>query len=155
MKQWVSKATDERAEEATRESVPIPTMIAEMQSDMAEAVVPVNENVDEEPLFDWDMDNPYMSVGVCYPSMYDLRLSVRQHTIVNEFELDTTHSDTSRFRGHCASLGCPWIIRARTQHDGSVRVLCLCIFLLHCTICMFYVAAYLSLSVCACADPNK
>jgi hypothetical protein len=23
---------------------------------------------------------------------------------------------------HCASLGCPWIFRAATNHDGSVRV---------------------------------
>jgi hypothetical protein len=28
-------------------------------------------------------------------------------------------------------------------------------FLLHCTVCMFSMAAYLSLSVCAYADPNK
>jgi hypothetical protein len=46
------KATDERAEEATRESVPIPTMTVEMQSDMASAAVSVDDNVDEEPLFD-------------------------------------------------------------------------------------------------------
>ena len=57
-----------------------------------------------------------MSVGVSYPSMDDFRLAMRQHAIAKEFELHTTHSDTSRFRGNCASLGC------RTQHDGSVRV---------------------------------
>ena len=58
-----------------------------------------------------------------FPSMDDFRLAVRQHAIVKDFELATSHSDTERFRGHCASLGCPWIIRARTQHGGSVRVL--------------------------------
>jgi len=63
-----------------------------------------------------------MSVGVCYPSMDDFRLAVRQNAIVNEFELATAHSDTQRFRGHYGSLGCPWIIRARTQHEESVRV---------------------------------
>ena len=71
------KAADERAEEATRESVPVPTMTAKMQSDMVEAAIPVDDNVDEEPLFDWDRDNPDMSIGVCYPSMYDFRLAVR------------------------------------------------------------------------------
>ena len=28
-------------------------------------------------------------------------------------------------------------------------------FLFHCTICMFSMVTYLSLSICACADPNK
>ena len=116
------KAADERVDEAARKAVPIPTMTTEMQSDMAEGVVPVDDHVGEEPVFDWDRDNPDMSVGVSYPSMDDFRLAMRQHAIVKEFELHTAHSDTSRFRGNCASLGCPWIIRARIQHDGSVKV---------------------------------
>ena len=116
------KAVDERAEEAAREAVPIPTMTAEMQKDMGESIVLVDDNVPEEPMFEWDRDNPDMSVGVCYPSMDDFRLAVRQHAIVKEFELATAHSDTQRFRGHYGSLGCPWIIRARTQHEESVRV---------------------------------
>jgi len=89
------KAADERAEEAARQAVHIPTMTAEMQSGMAEA----DDNVEEEPLFDWDRDNPDMSVGTCYPSMQDFRLAVKQHAIVNEFELATAHSDKQRFRG--------------------------------------------------------
>jgi hypothetical protein len=120
------KATDETAKEAARESVPIPTMTAEMQEDMAEASVLVDDHADFEPMFDWDRDNPDMSVGVSYPSMYDFRLAIRQHAIVKESELATAHSDKDRFRGHCVSLGCPWIIRAKTQHDGSVRVPSLC-----------------------------
>ena len=123
------KAADERAEEVARQAVPIPTMTDEMQSDMAEAAVPVDDNVQEEPIFDWDRDNPDMSVGTCYPSTEDFRLAVKQHTIVNEFELATAHFDKQRFRGNCGSLGCPWIIRARTQHDGGVRVF----FILCCT----------------------
>ncbi|CAM0152904.1 unnamed protein product [Urochloa decumbens] len=93
------KAADERADEAARESVPIPTMTAEMQSDMAEAGVPVDDNVDDEPLFDWDRDNPDMSVSVCYPSVPDFRLAVRQHAIVNEFELETPHSKNQSSSG--------------------------------------------------------
>ncbi|CAL4895118.1 unnamed protein product [Urochloa decumbens] len=72
------KAADERAEEAARESVPIPTMTAEMQEDMAEAEVPVDDHVDLEPMFDWDRDNPDMTVGVSYPCMTDFRLAVRE-----------------------------------------------------------------------------
>ncbi|XP_066374632.1 uncharacterized protein [Miscanthus floridulus] len=93
------KVVDERAEEAAREAMPIPTMTFEMQKDMGESAILVDDNVLEEPM-----------------------LAVRQHAIVKEFKLATAHSDTQRFRGHCGSLGCPWIIRARTQHDGSVRV---------------------------------
>jgi len=89
---------------------------------MVDAAVLVDDHVGEEPMFDWDRDNPDMSVGVSYPSMDDFRLAMRQHAIVKEFELHTAHSDTSKFRGNCASFGCPWIIRARTQHDRSVRV---------------------------------
>ena len=44
------KAADERAEEAAREAIPIPTITAEMQQDMSEAAVPVDDNVDEEPM---------------------------------------------------------------------------------------------------------
>ena len=92
------KAVDERAEEAAREvareAVPIPTMTAEMQNDMDESSIPVDDNVPEEPMFQWNRDNPDMSVGVCYPSMDDFRLAVRQHVIVKEFELAIAHSDT-------------------------------------------------------------
>jgi len=48
------KAADERAEEAAREAIPIPTMTAEMQQDMSEAAIPVDDNVEEEPMFEWD-----------------------------------------------------------------------------------------------------
>jgi hypothetical protein len=116
------KAADERAEEAAREAIPIPAMTTEMQADMEEAAVPVDDHDNNDPIIDWDRDNPNVSVGVSFPCMEDLRLAVRQHAIVKEFELATTHSDPERFRGQCACLGCPWIIRARTQHDGIVRV---------------------------------
>jgi len=60
-------AVDERAEKAAREAVPIPTMTAEIQSDMTDVVVPVDDHVGEEPMFDWDRDNPDMSVGGFLP----------------------------------------------------------------------------------------
>jgi hypothetical protein len=75
-----------------------------------------------EPNIDWDRENPNLSVGVSFPNIDDFRLDVRQRAIVKEFELATSPSDHDRFRGHCASLGCPWIIRGRTQHDGTARV---------------------------------
>ena len=101
---------------------------------MAEAVVLVDDIVAEEPMFDWDRGNHDMSVGTCYPNMEDFKLAVKQHVLVNEFELATVHSNKQRFRGNCHSLGCPWIIRARTQLDGSVRVFS---FVLHIYISVF------------------
>jgi len=84
-----------------------------------------------------------MSVGTCYPCMTDFRLAVKQHAIVNEFELAKVHFDKQRFRGLCASFGCPWIIRARTQHDGSVRV-----FFYFCCIHIVYSVAVMFLNSC-------
>ena len=97
-------------------------MSAEMQADMNDVAVNVDDTVDVEPMHEWDRDNPDMSVGTCYPSMAEFRLAVRQHAIVKEFEYDTEHSDKERFMANYAALGCPWILRARTQHDDSVRV---------------------------------
>ena len=88
---------------------------------MNEAVVNVDDIIEEEPIYKWDRDNLDMSVGISYPSMDEFRLAIRQHAIVKEFELGTEHSDKERFRG-CAALGCPWKIRARTQHDDNIRV---------------------------------
>ena len=48
---------------------------------MADVVVPVDDHVGEEPMFDWDRDNLDMYIGVSYPSMDDFRLAVRQHAI--------------------------------------------------------------------------
>jgi hypothetical protein len=96
------------------EEIPIPAMDSDLQRAMDEAAIPVDDKDPTEPVYDWDRDNPDMSVGTHYPCMSDLRLAVRHHAIVNKFELDTEKSDTSRFRGFCKSVGCPWKIRART-----------------------------------------
>ena len=55
----------EEEEEATRQEVPIPAMSAEMQEDINEAYVNVDDTADEEPLYEWDRDNPDVSVGIC------------------------------------------------------------------------------------------
>jgi hypothetical protein len=41
----------------------------------------------EEPILDWDRDNPDMSVGTMYPNMVEFRLALKQHAIFTEFEL--------------------------------------------------------------------
>ena len=50
---------------------------------MNEASANVDATADEEPLYEWDRDNPDLSVGICYPSMADIRLAVKQHAIVS------------------------------------------------------------------------
>ena len=116
------KVAVEPEEAGHGQDVPFPAMSAEMQEDINEAAVNVDDTADEEPLYEWDRDHPDLSVGICYPSMPELRLAAKQHAIVHEFELQTEHSDKERYRVCCAARGCPWKLRARTQHDGSVRV---------------------------------
>jgi hypothetical protein len=66
------------AEDRTDEVV-IPAMSTQMHAEMEEAAVEVDDTVPEEPMFEWDRDNPDMSVGICYPSMPEFRLAMRQY----------------------------------------------------------------------------
>jgi len=116
------KEADEKAAEQAATEYAIPFIPAKLQEDMREAGLPVDDKDDEEPICDWNRDNPDMSVGTAYPCMSDFRLAVRQHAIVEEFELGTEKPDPTRFRGFCKANGCPWLIRAKTQHDSIVRV---------------------------------
>ncbi|CAL5046029.1 unnamed protein product [Urochloa decumbens] len=115
------KAADQATAEEDIEE-PIPSIPPEVEQDMSDAAIHVDDHAPAEPMMDWDRDNPDMSVGTIYPCMSEFRLAVRQHAIVHEFELGTEKSDKTRFRGFCKANGCPWIIRARTQADNSVRV---------------------------------
>jgi hypothetical protein len=129
------------AEDRTDEVV-IPAMSTQMHAEMEEAAVEVDDTVPEEPMFEWDRDNPDMSVGICYPSMPEFRLAMRQYAIVHEFEYETEKSDRDRFRGNCATVGCNWRIRAKTQHDGSVRVykfvVCLSVYISVADVYLFF-----------------
>jgi len=102
--------------------IPVPVIPPELQAEMDAAAMLVDDNAEFEPLYFYDRDNPDMSVGQIYPSMPEFRMAVKHHSIVKEFELGTEKSDKKRFRGFCRSGGCQWIIRAKTQIDGSVRV---------------------------------
>lgn len=116
------KEADEKAEEEVATEYGILVIPTKLQEDLRKARIPVDDKDDEDPVWDWDRDNLDMRVGTVYPCMSESRLVVRQHAIVEEFELGTEKSDCTRFRGFCKAIGCSWIIRARTQHDASVRV---------------------------------
>jgi hypothetical protein len=48
---------------------------------MDEAGIFVDDNGPEEPILDWDRDNPDMSVGTMYQNMVEFRLALKQHAI--------------------------------------------------------------------------
>lgn len=114
---------DERAEDIAKGPPDVPVIPVDVQKDIDEACMVVHDDGPHESSRTWDVEDPDMDVGTIYPSMDDFRMAVKQHAIVNEFELGTEKSDRSRFRGYCSVDGCPWKIRARTQVDKSVRVL--------------------------------
>lgn len=94
----------------------------ELEREMEDAAIPVDDIAPSEPMADWDRECPDMSVGTHYPCMDDFRMALRQHAIVKDFELGTKKSDKGRFSGYCTAAVCPWVIRAKTQRDKSVRV---------------------------------
>jgi hypothetical protein len=102
--------------------IPVPVIPPELQKEMNAAAMDVDDNEASEPLFFYDRDILDMSIGTLYPSMPEFRLAVKHHATVSEFELGTEKSDKKRFRGFCKSEGCQWVIRARTQRGGIVRV---------------------------------
>jgi hypothetical protein len=110
-------AAEEDDEEPTYPDIP-----PDVQQEMDEAGINVNDNDPAEPILDWDRDNLDMRVGTLHPNMVEFRLAVKQQAIVKEFELGIEKSDTTRFRGYCKAKGCGWVIRARRQLDGCVRV---------------------------------
>lgn len=83
------KATDDEATPIAGQEVSIPDIPVEILQEMEEYAIPVDDQASSEPIIDWDRDNPDMEVRAIYPSMSDFRLAVRQHAIVEEFELHT------------------------------------------------------------------
>jgi hypothetical protein len=68
------QAAHESVEEAAREEFPIPVISNELQREMEDAAIPVDDAAPTEPMTDWDMDNPDMSVGTHYPCMDEFRM---------------------------------------------------------------------------------
>jgi hypothetical protein len=66
-----------QADEEQVDDIPIPNIPPEVQAKMEEAAIPINDNIDAEPVFVWDRDNPDMAVGTLYPCMNDFRMAVK------------------------------------------------------------------------------
>ncbi|XP_025794337.1 uncharacterized protein LOC112874939 isoform X2 [Panicum hallii] len=58
------KEADEKAEEEAAIEYGIPMIPAELQEDLREAGIPVDDKVDEDPVWDWDRDNLDMRVQI-------------------------------------------------------------------------------------------
>ncbi|CAL5036095.1 unnamed protein product [Urochloa decumbens] len=58
------KAADDKVEEAVAEPYAIPVIPTELQDDMREAGIPVDDIDPDEPIWDWDRDNPDMSIQI-------------------------------------------------------------------------------------------
>jgi hypothetical protein len=65
------------ADEAAADEMPIPNIPAEVEAEMNEATIPITDDLQDEPVFTWDRDNPDMSVGTLYPCKNDSRMAVR------------------------------------------------------------------------------
>ncbi|XP_012701350.1 uncharacterized protein LOC101765173 [Setaria italica] len=121
------KATDEAAAQAAAQAAAeeeegsIPDIPPDVQEEMHEDGINVDDNEPSEPILEWDRDNPDMRVGTIYPNMVDFKLAVRQHAIVNEFELRTEKSNKERFRGHCLAKWCPWVQINNAIHKCASR----------------------------------
>jgi len=81
------QAAHDRAKEADTEEIPIPAISRELEREMEDAAIPVDDTAPSEPMAEWDLDCPDMSVGTHYPCMDDFRLALRQHAIKKDFEL--------------------------------------------------------------------
>jgi hypothetical protein len=78
---------------AAAEEVPIPNIPTAVEAEIKEGAILVHDSLNSKPVFSWDKDNPHMYVGTLYPCMDEFTMVVRQHAIVNEFELGIEKSN--------------------------------------------------------------
>uniref|UniRef100_A0ACD5WL29 Uncharacterized protein n=1 Tax=Avena sativa TaxID=4498 RepID=A0ACD5WL29_AVESA len=90
---------------------------------LADAALPVSDQMPEENHFWYDKEHPVIEEGSLFPSMEEFKMLLRTFAIRGKFDIQIQDSDTTRFRGHCKGELCRWRITARTIEDGkTVRV---------------------------------
>lgn len=72
---------------------------------IADAQIPVHDNVDIEPRFAIDKENPKIKVGETFPTMQDFRMALRQYPIKKEFVVHKVKTDKKRYRAQCKAKG--------------------------------------------------
>lgn len=118
------RARAESLKEGRRSAGETPVISAELRNEMVDAAVPVDTDPDETLFdwYDWDREDPDLSVGLHYPSMNEFRIAIRQYAIMHEFDLKTEKSTRKSYRVKCATHGCAWKVVGNTQADGTVRI---------------------------------
>ncbi|KAK1260636.1 hypothetical protein QJS04_geneDACA019490 [Acorus gramineus] len=59
-----------------------------------------------------------MEVGTQFPIVRECRNALRQHCILNEFDMNFTKNDKLRVTTKCERPNCPWCIHASINPDG-------------------------------------
>lgn len=99
------------------------------ESDMANSDLsdseyePDDEILDEDDedalsMFDYDVDNPCVDVGVVFPDVKQCKSALTHHAILNDYAFRTAKKDKQRFGGKCLRAeqeGCDWIFFASTS----------------------------------------
>jgi hypothetical protein len=80
-------------------------------------VISVDDDKDVEPMFCYDVDEPYVHEGVIYPNMNAVKYALTRHAIVTDYAFQTMKKDKSRFRAKCKKedKGCKWTLFASTS----------------------------------------
>lgn len=86
-----------------------------------EEEVPLDQLGNALHLFVHNRENPTFVVNATFPSGEAFKLAMRQFTIKEEFEVDVSHSNNSRYIANCAKTkDCTWRIYARKETKSSV-----------------------------------
>jgi hypothetical protein len=93
------------------------------------AAIPVDDNIPDERVIDYDSDNPEFKLGALFPSMEKFRLAVRQYAMNKEFELHVAKTTTVRYDGYCmGSDDCTWHVHGRSETKGGQTIIVIFFF---------------------------
>jgi hypothetical protein len=88
------------------------------------AAIPVDDNIPDERVIDYDSDNPEFKLGALFPSMEKFSLAVRQYAMNHEFELHVAKTTTVRYDGYCmGSDDCTWHVHGRPETKGGQTII--------------------------------
>nr|DAD43061.1 TPA_asm: hypothetical protein HUJ06_001291 [Nelumbo nucifera] len=66
----------------------------------------------------FNIEVPNLQVGMCFPSIKEFRAALKEHIIVNGFQIKYIKNEKSRVIAQCAWEDCPWHIHASPLQDG-------------------------------------
>ena len=88
------------------------------------AAIPVDDNIPDDRVINYDSDNPEFKLGALFPSMEKFRLAVRQYAMNQEFELHVAKTTPIRYDGYCmGSDDCTWHVHGRPETKGGQTII--------------------------------